>query len=71
MMSNHSELSRSAPAKRLMHDTIKLAALAACLGVAVGLAPLAISPAHAGDTAHLTINGNAFGSTRDISIGPN
>jgi pilus assembly protein CpaC len=54
-----------------MHDTIKLAALAACLGVAVGLAPLAISPAHAGDTAHLTINGNAFGSTRDISIGPN
>jgi len=54
-----------------MHDTIRMAALAACLGLAVGLAPLAIGQAQAADTAHLTINGNAFGSTRDISIGLN
>jgi pilus assembly protein CpaC len=71
MMSNHSELSCTAPAGRLMHDTVRMAVLAACLGLAVGLAPLALGQAHAADTAHLTITASSFGATRDISIGLN
>lgn len=54
-----------------MYDTLKMTALAAVLGLTLGLAPLGLAPAQGADTAHITINGSAFGSTRSVSMGPN
>ena len=68
MMSNHSE---TAPARRLMHDTLKMTALAAVLGAAIGLAPLGLGQAHGADNAHLTITGKSFGSGHDVKLGLN
>jgi len=54
-----------------MSDTLKMTALAAVLGLSIGLVPLGFSPAQGADTAHITINSSAFGTTRSISISPN
>ncbi|RYH01770.1 MAG: hypothetical protein EON57_10230, partial [Alphaproteobacteria bacterium] len=62
-MSNPSEMSRSAPVRRLMYDTLKMTALAAVLGAILGLVPLGFGPAHGAEGAHITITGSAFGSS--------
>lgn len=71
MMSTEHEITRSAFTRRLMYDTLKMTALAALLGLTIGLAPLGLGQVLGADTAHITINGSAFGSTRSVSIGPN
>ncbi|RYH01331.1 MAG: hypothetical protein EON57_10375, partial [Alphaproteobacteria bacterium] len=71
MMSTSTQMFRSAPARRLMYDTLKMTALAAVLGLSMGLLPVGLGQAHGADNAHITINANAFGSTRSISVSPN
>jgi len=70
-MSTSTQMFRSAPARRLMYDTLKMTAAAALLGLSIGLLPMGLGQAHGADTAHITVNANAFGSTRSISISPN
>jgi pilus assembly protein CpaC len=62
---------RSASARRLMSDTLKMTALAAVLGMSMGLLPLGLQPAQGADSAHLTINGSGFGASRDLSMALN
>lgn len=71
MMSNSSEMIRSAPARRLMHDTLKMTALAALLGLTIGLLPLGFGQARAAEKAHITISGSAFGASRDVDLSLN
>lgn len=54
-----------------MHDTIRMSALAALLGLAIGLAPLAFNQAHGAEAARITITGKAFGATRDVDLSLN
>ena len=54
-----------------MYDTLKMTAAAALLGLSIGLLPLGLGQAHGADTAHITINGNGFGSSRDIELSLN
>jgi pilus assembly protein CpaC len=75
MMRKDEKMSRFVPANRLLVDTLKTTALAAVIGLAVGLAPLGTAPALAEskgqDTAHLVIKGNSFGATRDVRLSVN
>lgn len=54
-----------------MFDTLKMTALAALLGLTIGLAPMGFGQAQGADTAHITITGKAFGSSRDIDLSLN
>jgi len=54
-----------------MFDTLKMTALAALLGLTIGLAPLALGQARAAETAHITIKGGAFGTTREVQLSLN
>jgi pilus assembly protein CpaC len=54
-----------------MYDTIKMTALAAALGAMLGLAPLGFGQQAQGAEAHITIAGNAFGTTRAVSLSLN
>ena len=54
-----------------MFDTLKMTALAALLGLTIGMAPMGFGQAQGADTAHITINASSFGSTRSVSISPN
>lgn len=54
-----------------MHDTIKMTALAGVLGLAIGLAPMALGQAHAADGAHITITGKSFGTSREVDLSLN
>jgi pilus assembly protein CpaC len=54
-----------------MFDTLKMTALAALLGLTIGIAPMGFGQAQGADTAHISINAGSFGTTRSVSIGPN
>lgn len=54
-----------------MYDTLKMTALAALLGLTIGLAPLGLGQVLGADTAHITINGQSFGATREIKLSLN
>lgn len=61
----------SMPVRRLLGDTLKLTAVAALLGVLLGLAPLALGNAQGAEVTHISISGKAFGGSKDVSMGMN
>lgn len=54
-----------------MFDTLKMTALAALLGLTIGVAPMGFGQAQGADTAHISIKGNAFGSSRAVALSLN
>lgn len=57
--------------RRLLGDTLKLAAISALLGGLIALSPLGLRPADAADQTHIAISASALGATRPVSIGLN
>ena len=57
--------------QNLFADTLRLAAMAAALGVAFGLAPLAVESARAFETTHLRVGNQAYGATQNIELAVN
>jgi pilus assembly protein CpaC len=54
-----------------MFDTLKMTALAALLGLTIGVAPMGFGQAQGADTAHISIKGNAFGTSRAVALSLN
>ncbi len=70
-MATESDMTRTVWSRRLMFDTLKMTALAAALGLTIGLLPMGLGQAHGADRAHISIKGNAFGSSRAVALSLN
>jgi len=58
----------TAPRHDLLRDTLRLTALAALLGILLGLAPLGVEQAGAFETTHLRIGKQSYGATQNIEL---
>ncbi len=56
------------PPRGLLANTLRLAAAAAVIGAALGLAPLGLGQAHGADATHMRVSASSFGSTQPVSM---